>query len=291
MLRNTAILTYHSQNIRGRTTQDNDHVALSEDLERLHETGLQVISLGHLLDQLEGKCTDEDMAGSVCLTFDDGCDFDVRDINYPGIGVQRSLLGIMQDFIDRHGKQAQPGLHATSFVIASEQARRLIDSRSLFGYGWISDDWWSEVSQGRLISIGNHGWDHNHPDLAPQGKKAAEFTSVNSDRQCEQQVIHAAEFIASKTGSWPEMFAYPFGESSAFIRERFFPRRISEHRSRGALGTQPGWVTRDSNRWNLPRFVCGRDWQSPDQLLGLLQGDQIENLKCIQAEDSIKLNE
>jgi len=180
------------------------------------------------------------------------------------------MLGIMQDFIERHGPQAQPNLHATSFVIASEQARRAIDSRSLFGHGWISDDWWKDAAQGGLISIGNHGWDHNHPDLAPQGEKAAEFTSVNTGHQCEQQVIHAAEFITSKTDIWPDMFAYPFGESSEFIRERFFPQRVSEHRCRAALGTQPGYVTQDSNRWNMPRFICGRDWQSPEQLLSLL---------------------
>ena len=273
MPRKTAILTYHSQNVSGQATKDNDHAALREDLERLHAAGLQFISLDRLVDRLEGKCANADLDGSVCLTFDDGCDFDVRDINFPGFGRQRSLLGIMQDFIDRHGAKAQPGLHATSFVIASEQARRVIDSRSLFGNGWISDDWWCKASQSGLMTIGNHGWDHNHPDLAPPGEKPAEFISINSHQQCEQQVIHAAEFIASRTGSWPDLFAYPFGESSEFIRERFFPQRVSEHRCRAAVGTRPGWVTQDSNRWNLPRFVCGRDWQSPDQLLSLLSGN------------------
>ena len=267
---NTAILTYHSQNIRGRTSKDNDHVAFCEDLERLHETGLQVISLQQLLDRLEDKYMDEGTVDSVCLTFDDGCDFDVRDISYPGFGMQRSFLGILQDFIDRHGADAQPGLHATSFVIASEHARQVIDSRSLFGKGWMSDDWWPECNQGKLMSIGNHGWDHNHPDLEPQDGARGGFTSVKSQQQCERQVIQAAEFIDTKAGSWPEFFAYPFGESSAFIREQFFPDQRPHHRCRAALGTDPGMVSQQSKHWNLPRFVCGRDWQNPEQLLSLL---------------------
>ena len=266
----TAILTYHSQNICGRDTHDNDHVALVQDLERLHQAGTKFIPLSLLMDRLDGKHRLEDMSGTVCLSFDDGCDFDVRDLDFPDFGKQRSFLGILQDFIDRHGTDAQPGLHATSFVIASEDARRSIDVQSLFGHGWISDDWWRGAASGGLLSIGNHGWDHNHPDLAPDGDKPGGFTSINTVGQCERQVLCAAQFIASKTGTWPELFAYPFGESSAFIREKFFPGEAARHRCRAALGTEPEMVTERSDRWNLPRFVCGRDWQSPDQLLGLL---------------------
>ena len=266
----TAILSYHSQNIRGRGTSDNDHVALEQDLERLHRAGAKIISLDRLMDQLDGKPGHEDMSGTVCLSFDDGCDFDVRDLDYPGIGKQRSFIGILEDFIDRNGADAQPGLHATCFVIASEEARRIIDARSLFGQGWLSDDWWRGAATGGLLAIGNHGWDHNHPDLTPGEDKIGGFTSVNTQGQCERQVLHAAQFIASKTGCWPELFAYPFGESSAFIREQFFPGEVTRHRCRAALGTEPGMVTQGSDRWNLPRFVCGRDWQTPGQLLSLL---------------------
>jgi len=245
-------------------------VALEQDLESLHAAGLRFISLSGLLDWMDGRSGIEDQSRTVCLTFDDGCDFDVRDIDYPGFGLQRSFLGILQDFIGRHAADAQPGLHATSFVIASEKARKVIDSASLFGKGWMSDDWWRDCEQAGLMSIGNHGWDHNHPDLDPEGGTRGDFTSVNSQAQCERQVIRAGEMIESKTGSWPDMFAYPFGESSPFIREQFFPDQAGKHRCRAALGTEPGLVSRQSDRWNLPRFVCGRDWQSPDQLISLL---------------------
>ncbi len=266
----SAILTYHSQNISGRSTHDNDHVALAQDLEQLHQAGVRFIPLSLLIDQFDEQREHEDMDRTICLSFDDGCDFDVRDLDFPGIGVQRSFLGIMQDFIDRHGADAQPGLSATSFVIASANARRTIDAHSLFGRGWISDDWWRSAVAGGLLSIGNHGWDHNHPDLAPGEGQQGDFTSVNTMGQCVRQVVNAAEYIESQTGSWPELFAYPFGESSAFIREQFFPGEAARHGCRAALGTEPGMVTQNSDRWNLPRFVCGRDWQSPSQLLDLL---------------------
>jgi peptidoglycan/xylan/chitin deacetylase (PgdA/CDA1 family) len=273
----TAILTYHSQNVRGYSTADNDHVALQADLEHLHSAGLRIVSLGRLIDLLDGHCSAADLEGTVCLSFDDGCDFDVRDLDFPGVGVQRSFLGILEDFKARHGDTAQPGLHATSFVIASEKARRVIDSRSLFGHGWISDDWWQESVQSGLLTIANHGWDHNHPDLDPHAGGAGGFTSIDTQQQCERQVIQAATTIAEKSGRWPDLFAYPFGESSAFIRERFFPGQIEHHRCRAALGTYPGLVTEQSNRWNLPRFVCGRDWRTPDELLGVIGADKSGN--------------
>jgi len=261
------VLTYHSQNIRGSGPAGNDHAALRGDLEALHSSGFRVVPLERLLDGLDGRIPGRELVRTVCLTFDDGCDFDVRDLDFPGHGPQRSFLGIMQDFIGSHGGDAQPDLHATSFVIASPEARRIIDSRSLFGKGWISDDWWGKSP---LIGIGNHGWDHNHPDLYPYTDGSGGFASVDTMEACERQVIRAAEFILGKTNTWPEFFAYPFGESSAYIREEFFPGRAEAHQCRAALGTDPGRVTADSDRWNLPRYVCGRDWRSPDQLLELV---------------------
>lgn len=261
------VLTYHSQNIRGQGTRFNDHDALREDLERMHEAGIRFRPLSALVDWLDGMPgTEPD--GAVCLSFDDGCNLDVHDLEFPGFGRQRSFLGIMQDFHDRHGAAAQPGLHATAFVIASIEARRLIDAQSLFGRRWMSDDWWREANANPLLSLGNHGWDHNHPDLG--GGARQEFESVNDREQCELQVVEAARYISRASGAWPELFAYPFGQSSEFIRGEFFPKNFELHRCRAAFGTRPGRVTQDSDRWNLPRFVCGRDWSTPRELMELL---------------------
>jgi hypothetical protein len=265
-----AILTYHSQNIAGHEPATNDHAAFAQDLETLTAAGLRIVPLGHLLDWLEGLRPEEELHGTVCITLDDGCDFDVRDLEWPGVGQQRSMLGIMRDFIGRHGPAAQPGLHATSFVIACPEAREVIDRGSLFGQGWMNEDWWPVAAETGLLAIGNHGWDHNHPDLAASDGPRGGFASVDNREACEAQVVRAARYIEQRCGTWPDYFAYPFGESSSYIRETYFPERREQHRCRAAFGTEPGPVTPGSDRWNLPRYVCRRDWRSAGELLGLV---------------------
>jgi len=269
-----AILTYHSQNIRGNDTETNDHAALAADLHALHGAGCRFVSLLSLINTLfdgnasniDGK-TDQPV---ITLTFDDGCDFDVRTLEFANFGAQPGFLSILEDFIQQYGLHAQPGLHATSFVIASPEARQIIDQGSLFGQGHMSDDWWHAASGHPLLDIGNHGWDHNHPDLAAGQYPRGGFTSIETMEHCRQQVVQAGEFIKGKTGRWPQVFAYPFGESSNFIRDEFFPKYGREHRCLAALGTQHGLVSAQSNRWDLPRFVCGRDWSAPAELLATL---------------------
>jgi len=263
-----AVLTYHSQNISGSGYAENDHVAFASDLLTLSQMGLRIISLSQLVSWLVNRGPDGDVRDTVCLTFDDGCDFDVRDLDYPGHGLQRSFLGIMEDFVRQAGPEALPGLHATSFVIASRDARRIIDEKRLFGRGWISDDWWPEADGHPLMRIENHGWDHNHPDL--EGENRGGFRSVDSHTECLQQVVRAGSAIEAATGRWPEIFAYPFGESSTYLRESFFPEHAEVHGCLAAMGTDASAVTRNSNRWNLPRYVCGRDWRSPEMLQTLL---------------------
>jgi len=261
-----AILAYHSQNIAGNETSNNDHVALAADLDALHAAGCRFVSLGTLVSTLfEGNHLDGDVP-LVCLTFDDGCDYDVRTLEFPGHGIQPGLLQVMEAFVSRRGSGAQPGLHATSFVIASPEARRLIDNKSLFGSGHMSDDWWRKADAHPMLAIGNHGWDHNHPDLEEEHYPRGGFKQVSTAEHCYQQVVHAAEFIEQITGRRPRFFAYPFGESSDYIREEYFPLMGNEHRCLAAIGTDPGMVTAKSNRWNLPRFVCGRDWSCPEEL-------------------------
>lgn len=261
------ILTYHSQNILGEHAVINDHDAFAEDLEAMHSIGRRFISLNTLVDALEEITDLRELEACICVTLDDGCDFDYRDLEWPGAGLQRSMLGIMQDFCKAHDAGTQPGLHATSFVIASPEARSRIDQGSLFGRGWMQEDWWAEANASGMLTVANHGWDHLHPDLGGSGS----FDTVDDWAQCETQVIRSARYIEARTGLWPDLFAYPFGTSSAYIREEFFPQFGDQHRCRAALGTDPGPVTPETHRWNLPRLVCGRDWKSPEQLLQLIR--------------------
>lgn len=265
-----AILTYHSQNIAGDKTANNDHVALAADLDALHAAGCQFVSLATLISAVFTDVSADHESPLVCLTFDDGCDFDVRTLEFPGHGMQAGMLQIMEAFTDHHGSDSQPGLHATSFVIASPGARRLIDSKSLFGSGHMSDDWWRKADAHPMMAIGNHGWDHNHPDLEDGQHARGGFEMIGNPELCHQQVVQAGEFIEQLTGRRPGFFAYPFGESSEYIRNEYFPLRQDEHLCMAAVGTEPGLVSTQSNRWNLPRFVCGRDWSTPDELLATL---------------------
>lgn len=268
-----AILTYHSQNIAGNETRNNDHVALAADLDALHSAGYQFVSLDSLVKGLFDDAALPSGQPLICLTFDDGCDFDVRTLEFPKHGLQPGFLQIMEAFIKRHGDKAQPGLHATSFVIASPEARQLIDNKSLFGLGHMGDDWWRKADAHPLMAIGNHGWDHNHPDLERGPYERGGFDMIDRHEHCKQQVVQAAESIAQKTGRRPGYFAYPFGESSEYIRNEYFPSRRDEHQCLAALGTKPGLVSVNSDRWNLPRYVCGRDWSAPAELLDTL--DQV----------------
>ena len=93
---------------------------------------------------------------------------------------------------------------------------------------------------------------------------------VRNLEHCREQVVQAGEFIERKTGRAPCFFAYPFGESSEYIRNEYFPFHRDEHHCLAAVGTDSGLVTVQSNRWNLPRFVCGRDWSAPEELLAEL---------------------
>lgn len=265
-----AILAYHSQNVAGSETGNNDHVALAADLEALHKAGVRFISLETLINGLLGNLKLTCDHPLVCLTFDDGCDFDFRTLDFPGFGEQTGFLQIMEQFVEKHGKSAQPGMHATSFVIADPEARESIDRKSLFAKGHMSDDWWREAQGHPLLSIANHGWDHNHPDLAEGPYARGSFAVVKTREHCHQQVVTAAEFIEMKTGRYPVVFAYPFGESSTYIREEYFPSHQRQHRNLAATGTDAGMISESSDRWNLPRFVCGRDWSAPDALLRLL---------------------
>ena len=236
--------TSQSQNVAGSDTANNDHVALAADLDAMNAAGCQFVPLSTMIDRVFSGAPLNGEAPLLSLTFDDGCDYDVRSLEFPGYGVQPGLLQIMESFIERHGSEAQPGLHATSFVIASPAARRIIDRTSLFG--------------------------SSHPDLGAGLYARGGFSVVASLEHCQQQVVTAGEFIEVITGSRPRFFAYPFGESSDYIRDEFFPLHGDEHRCLAAISTDPGLVTSQSNRWNLPRFVCGRDWSNPRELLSVL---------------------
>lgn len=264
-----SILTYHSQNVCYPHAHSNDHAALAQDLETLHASGYRVLPLTELIDVLDSKRPESHLDKAVFLTFDDGCDMDFRDIDFPTAGPQRSFYGILQDFIARHGHSAQPGLHASSFVIASRQARTALERKAFDGQAWISDDWWRTAQQSGLLSIENHGWDHFHDAPEPDQESAA--TQIRTQDAFELQVLRANDVIAGKSGRRPRFFAYPYGHTGSALPEVFLPAHSAQHQLLGALSTEPAHVHAHSNRWLLPRWVCGRDWNDGTGLQKLLR--------------------
>lgn len=270
------ILTYHSQNVFGNHYGENDHVSLRQDLEFLDASGKRIIPLTTLVDWLLAGGEGTELKDAVCVTFDDGCMLEVSDEIVPPHGVQASFLSILNDFRDRQTPDSLHQVHATTFVIADEVVREQIDRESLFSLGWMRADWWAAVKAGGIIDIQSHGWDHKHTmqgDTAEEPVPHARFESVDTFAECELQVVRAGQFIAANCANiQPQYFAFPFGSASEYLRSSYLPENIGRTGIRAAFSTRPEHVNRNSDRWNIPRYVCGRDWKTQKQFAAVLSG-------------------
>jgi hypothetical protein len=266
------VLTYHSGNIAGNDYATNDLVAFREDLRIIERLGLSVIPLRTLVDALIGQRPSRLPEHVVSIALDDGLDFDFLELTHPTHGRQPSVAGIMREFVNEF---ALP-VHATSFVIASPEARMQIANKEMLGYQWISDSWWREAVASGLFHIANHTWDHVSPsvDFDPtESDRRASSRFIDNPLAAALQVRQAREYIeriAPNPGS--ALLAYPYGDTSAFLVDDYLPDAHSEHGTVAAFTGQPGVVTPDSNRWTLPRNSCGKDWKSPEGLTALLRG-------------------
>lgn len=266
------VLTYHSIHVLGRTTADNDHVALAADLERLTALGRQIVPLASVVDALDGVQAPAALADCVAISFDDGAWFDWYDLDHPTVGHTRGMAGILRD----HRAATGALVHATSFVIASRAARAALDRTCMVGRGWWSDEWWPDAAREGLIAIESHSVDHNHetlPETAASrlGKSRGGFAMIDDDASANAEIAAAsAEIDALIPGQRTSLFAYPYGEANRYLIDEYFPNHRPRHRLRAAFTTEPAPVASGANRWALPRYVCGRDWKNPDELEALL---------------------
>lgn len=213
-------------------------------------------------------------ARTLAITFDDGTDFDWRDLPHPVHGTQRSLHNCLADF--RAAGPRPREAHATSFVVVSREAREHIDRVGLAGRGWWTDAWWSTAAAGGHAAIASHSWDHNH-DLAAhlmgRARATGTFRSIDTHALAEEEIAHATAHlrrVAPNPGD--RLFAYPYGESNDYLVRDYFPHNHVRIGVDAAFGDGARPMTGGDDRWNLPRFVCGRDWSSPDGLEALLAG-------------------
>jgi peptidoglycan/xylan/chitin deacetylase (PgdA/CDA1 family) len=262
------ILTYHARNVFGHTYASNDHVALASDLVTLTQHGWRVESLSTAVDAfLAGDIPEK----TLCLTFDDGTDYDVRELIDPEHGPQPGFLPILKRF-QAQFPGAQPALHATSFVIASPDARHAMDTHCVHGQGWMGEAWWPEAVATGLIGIGNHSWDHNHevvPVVAQRNQEKGNFHCIDTFEDAEAQIRRAHAYIGARASNAAlDLFCYPFGHVAPYLRDVYLPQQAASAVPfvRAAFGTEADFLNANSNRWNLPRLVCGWHWKSPSEL-------------------------
>ncbi len=268
------VLTYHGLNMDGHDYADNDHVAFAEDLRLLQAEGMRIVPLDWVVEQRLGRA-ERDLEHCVALTCDDGSNFDYFDLDHPTLGPQRSLHNLMGDFQRAAGFDAQPSLHLTCFAIASPEAREALDGAGLGNHGWMADHWWRAAERSGRMSFANHSWDHNHPVLespGPFGMPRGSFLDVDSLERADYQIAQAQRYLDEKLGPRRvPVFCYPFGHVSEYLRGEYFPQYGDRHGVVAAFCDGGQSVTLDSDVWRLPRFICGHDWHSPDELLHLLR--------------------
>ena len=55
-----------------------------------------------------------------------------------------------------------------------------------------------------------------------------------------------------------------------YLRDEFFPAHAEKFKA--AIATGGNYFTQASNRWAIPRFVCGEDWKSSQEFSDILTG-------------------
>lgn len=139
----------------------------------------------------------------------------------------------------------------------------------------MSEDWWPEAEASGLVSIGNHSWDHNHPTLPTpgvDGMARGSFLDVDNETRAEAEIADAAHYIDARIAPRrTRLFCYPFSHVPAYVHDEWLPRRGEAIGLAAAFGDGAEPLTMDSDIWNLPRYICGWHWKSPDALEQILR--------------------
>ncbi len=268
------VLTWHGYNVFGNTYETNDLIAFRNDLETIVEAGFAIVSLHNVARWVIGEHDFSSLAKPVvALTCDDGTDYDWRDTSHPEHGMQTAFATTLRTFRTRHPSYAEANL--TSFVITSPSARAQIARGAMNSQNALNDDWWAAAVASGLIEIESHGWDHNHPAVSPvvqRVQRKGDFFAIDTFADCDVHVRASANFIESRAGRRPALFAYPWTQASDYMRFEYMPKHAATHGAISAFGGPSDYIRRDSDHWYLPRFVFGPDWKSKESLLNILRG-------------------
>jgi peptidoglycan/xylan/chitin deacetylase (PgdA/CDA1 family) len=258
------VLTYHSTNISGNEYHNNDHIALEEDLKLIHELSIKIISATELVQWLKGELYLTPKKKYVVLTFDDGCELDFYDWDHPIYGFQKSFYNILKEY--------QKKIHATSFVIASPNARKILEQTCLAGHKIWGDTWWQNAEGSHHISIENHSWDHVHETLGQvmqEENKKGDFKQIKTFKDADAQIKQASDFINLQIkDKETKLFAYPYGDYNNYLCEEYFQKE--QKQIIAAFTCDAKHVENTTDLWKLPRYVCGEDWNNLMQLENII---------------------
>ncbi len=259
--------------IAGNDYVSNDLKALASDLRQISAAGFKIVPLRNIVDAWIGNRGGELNGKLVALTCYGGADFDYVDLPHPTAGPQRSVLNTLRDFA-AESPGAQDRLNITAFVIASPQARAVLDTTCMVGKGWWTDTWWSAAVDSGLMHIGNHSWDHNHETLPGSplpGVQRGSFLVIDTKELADHEVRQAADYLrAHAPNPGAALFAYPYGQSNRYLVNEYFACFGGELGIEAAFTDRPAFLEPRCDRWAIPRFHCGRDWNAPAQLQAIL---------------------
>lgn len=264
------ILTWHSIRVLENTPAENDLIAFSDNLALIDKLGWTILPLN---EALSGLASGELPERSVVLTLDDGSIMDFHDFDHPTCGPQESVFSRLGAFARSPGIAHRHHVHASAFVIASPTARAELDREVTLDLGVWPDDWWSAANASGLMSIESHSWDHNHDALArtaQRDNRRGDFTLIDTAPECRAEIDQASDYIERLSGRRPRFLAYPYGQASEYLVDDYLPRHAETLGLEAALGCNAAPVSSQSKRWMLPRYVCGHDWTSDQELERLL---------------------
>ena len=271
--RSFKILAWHATNVIANTYRENDQVAFASDLRTLNRCGVRIWPLADALAALAAGSLPDNV---VVLTADDGSTLDFLPFDHPACGPQPGMHRILQDFAAEAGS-GDHRLHLSCFAIASPQARGELDRKDYLGLGLWHDRWWRDANASGLMSIESHGWDHNHPSVdrtCQCDNRRGDFRWIETGAECRCELDQASDYIERTAGRRPRFLAYPYGKASEYMIREYLPRFGPSLGLEAALGCAPRPVTVQSDRWNLPRYMCNHDWKSPEELERLIGQSQ-----------------
>lgn len=261
------ILCYHSWTTHGPSYHENDHVALEQDLKTLAARGYQIIPLTTLVRLLRGDKVGKALSEKrlVAITFDDGMMYDYEDHDSESLGKVLSFHTLMKQS-EQFMPQVTDGPRAVSFVVASATFRDVLGGGDLQQF---HANWWESCAAQGIVGIANHSWDHVHEFLETvkqQENLKGSFHAITTFEDAETQVAEANAFIAQKSGGRAlPFFSYPYGHASTYVRDQYLPEHGARVGISAAFSTGGLPVTQQSSLWEIPRYVCGEHWQTPEQ--------------------------